>query len=496
MLWRLTQLLPVELDRTVLVMTLLSIGFVGPSFAQSQSTQDQKAVEIKAIPASTLYAPTAMPDRIVLGWDGDPRTSQSVNWRTSTEVAKGVAEVVKADAGPYFAEKAVQIVATTEELKSDLSTAHYHSATFKDLQPGTAYVYRLGDGANWTEWFQFRTAAAKDEPFSFIYFGDAQNDIRSKWSRVIREAYRDAPKSAFLLHAGDLINNAENDMQWGEWFGAGSWLNAMVPNIAVPGNHEIAKATDGTQRLSHHWRPSFTQPTNGPVGLEETCFTFTYHNLRLIALNSNMRQADQVAWLDKTLAENKSQWVVCSFHHPIYSTGKDRDNAELRAMWKPIFDKYKVDLVLTGHDHTYGRTGFSVPPVPTESLEKQAKQNGDGVFTVSARIDDKNVPTGVQSVDSQTGTVYVVSVSGPKMYNHNRQEFMKRVAEDTQLYQVIRIDGGKLVFEARTAVGELYDAFELRKRAGQINELVEIDPEVPQRLRPEVPNSTAAAATK
>lgn len=127
-----------------------------------------------------------------------------------------------------------------------------------------------------------------------------------------------------------------------------------------------------------------------------------------------------------------------------------------------------------------------------EVIEKLARQNKGSVFAVSARVGDENVPTGVQNVDSQTGTVYVVSVSGPKMYQHNRQDFMKRVAEDTQLYQVIHIDGGTLRFEARTAIGELYDAFELRKRSGQINELIEIDPELPQRLRPESPKKSAA----
>jgi acid phosphatase type 7 len=453
--------------------------------ATKESTVPTTIGSVRAVSPAVVYSPTAMPDRIVLGWSGDPRTTQSVNWRTSVEVVKGLAEVVQAEAGPYFPEKATQVSATSEALKTDLSTAHYHSATFKNLLPGTVYAYRVGDGTNWSEWFQFRTATANDEPFSFIYFGDAQNDVRSKWSRVIREAYRDAPKAAFMLHAGDLINTAEVDMEWGEWFGAGAWLNAMIPSIAVPGNHEMAKIENGTRRLSHHWKPSFTQPTNGPVGLDESCFSLTYHNMLIVGLNSNERQAEQAAWLDKLLAANKSQWVVCSFHHPIYSTGKDRDNAELRALWKPIFDKHKVDLVLTGHDHTYGRTGFLVPPVTAEALEKLTRQNGGNLFTVSARVGDENVPVGVQKVDPQTGTVYVVSVSGPKMYNHNRQDFMQRVAEDTQLYQIVHIDGGKLRFEARTAIGELYDAFELRKRDGQVNELIEIDPDVPQRLRPD-----------
>jgi hypothetical protein len=99
-----------------------------------------------------------------------------------------------------------------------------------------------------------------------------------------------------------------------------------------------------------------------------------------------------------------------------------------------------------------------------------------------------NVPTGVQKLDESTGTVYVVSVSGPKMYSLQHASFMKRVAEDTQLYQIISIDGDKLRFEARTAVGDLYDAFELQKQAGEVNKLVEIDPEVPQHVRAVAPD--------
>jgi hypothetical protein len=60
---------------------------------------------------------------------------------------------------------------------------------------------------------------------------------------------------------------------------------------------------------------------------------------------------------------------------------------------------------------------------------------------------------------------------------------MKRLAEDTQLYQIIHIDGDTLRFEARTAVGELYDAFCLKKRVGQINSLEELPPETAERLR-------------
>ena len=192
-----------------------------------------------------------MPDRIVLTWVDDPTTSQAVTWRTSTEVAIGKAELSLATAGPELKTQAKTFEANSVALKTDLNTAHFHTAKFDGLSAKTKYAYRVGDGVNWSEWFHFTTASSESEPFSFIYFGDAQNDVRSKWSRVIREAYRDAPKAKFMIHAGDLINRAESDAEWHEWFGAGAWINAMVPSIPVPGNHEMTKSDSGQRRHFH-----------------------------------------------------------------------------------------------------------------------------------------------------------------------------------------------------------------------------------------------------
>jgi len=69
-----------------------------------------------------------------------------------------------------------------------------------------------------------------------------------------------------------------------------------------------------------------------------------------------------------------------------------------------------------------------------------------------------------------------VSVSGPKMYDITKGDFAKRVAEDTQLYQVIDIDDAQLRFRAFAATGELYDAFTLEKRDGEPNRLREALP--------------------
>lgn len=491
------------------------------------------------------YAPRPIPDRIVLTWSGDTATTQTVTWRTDTSVVRALAEISLAgDNGRDL--KPRPVPARTEHLTSDLSEAAYHSATFTDLIPDTLYAYRVGDGANWSEWFHFRTASREARPFTFIYFGDAQNDIKMHWSRVFRESFRDAPRAAFTLHAGDLINNANRDGQWGEWFGAPAWVNATVPVIATPGNHEhfadgagpeterkwttkdgatldvsisttverdaagkakkttvLARTADGrtatvklgvddliaevdesftkltgyvaadvvgqqpdkrplrdriaqpgVRNISRHWRPSFTFPEQkAPAGLEETCYYIDYQGTRIISLDSNRFQKEQVPWLRAALENNPQRWTIVTFHHPIFSPARNRDNPELRAAWKPLFDEFKVDLVLTGHDHTYARTG-----------------------DISGRGGSINLPEGYnQAYDAKIGTVYVVSVSGPKMYDVTN-DFAIRSAEDTQLYQIIDVDGDEIRYQARTATGRLYDAFSLRKRAGQPNELIETLP--------------------
>ncbi len=431
----------------------LALAFwVAASAASVWGHEGQEHPEPERVSDQEAHRPSAIPDRIVLTWNGDPATSQAVTWRTDLSVRRALAEIAVADDGPLFGFDAKTVVTKTTPLETNLGAAHYHTATFEGLKPKTRYAYRVGDGENWSEWSQFSTASDRPEPFTFIYFGDAQNELKSHWSRVVREAYRDAPKAAFLLHAGDLVDRATNDAAWGEWFYAASHIHRMTPCIATPGNHEYFRAGDGKE-LTRHWRAQFAFPQHGPEGLQGTVYAIDYQGVRIISLNSNERREEQVAWLERMLAENPHGWTVVTFHHPIYSASQGRDNASLRASWQPVFDKYRVDLVLQGHDHTYARTGL---------------------------MTHKNVATGATNFDAEAGTLYVVSVSGPKLYTVDRQPYMRRVAEYTQLYQIITVDGDELRYEARTAVGRLYDAFTLRKRAGQPNQLIDQIPDTPE----------------
>ncbi|WP_160168329.1 phytase [Novipirellula maiorica] len=429
------------------------------------------------VPAGVTFAPSAVPDRIVLTWAGDPTTTQSVTWRTDMSVKKAVLEFAIAEDGPLFVNKTQQTDAKSESLKTDLGLAQYHSVTLTELKPSTKYVYRVGDGVNWSEWAHFVTASEQAEPFSFVYVGDAQNNIKSHWSRLVRQAYADAPRAAFLLHAGDLVNRGNSDGDWGEWFYAQGFIPRSTPCVAVPGNHEQSKVQNEqtgevTRRLTDHWERVFEFPKNGPEGSREAVYFMDYQGVRIVGLNSTGQIEEQAVWLDDVLSNNPQKWTVITFHHPIYSSKRGRDNLELRDLWQPIFDKYKVDLVLNGHDHTYART------------------------RLMAHKSEQNVPAGVRAKSDVSGTVYVVSVSGPKMYDLGREPYMQRVAEDTQLYQIITVDGDELRYVARTAIGRPYDGFTLTKQAGKPNKLVETIPDTPERVRPQEEDTDEVTSVK
>lgn len=393
-----------------------------------------------------MHAPD-YPERVTLTWDGDPATRFVANWHTRAETPAR-AEIARADASPNFREHAAELAGRTETIAALPDSGYFHHVRFTGLDPDTLCAYRVGDGETWSSWYHHRTAATELRPFTFIYLGDAQNEILSLWSRAIRGAYADAAEARFVIHAGDLVNRADAGEEWAEWHEAAGWIFAMVPSVATPGNHEYAKGDDG-RRLSHFWRPTFAFPENGPPGLEETVYHLDFQGVRLISLNSIKPGPEQTAWLEQVLAENPHRWTVVTFHHPLYATKAERDHPALRKAWGPLFARYGVDLVLQGHDHAYGR--------------------------------GQNLPVGERATDAG-GTVYVVSVSGPKMYDVTPGlSWATRTAENTQLYQVIEVEADRLRYRAKTVTGEVYDAFDLLRREGQPNQLVEVTPELGER---------------
>ncbi len=368
--------------------------------------------------------PSAYPDRIILNLGADASRSVGVNWRTDIHQKDGWVQFAKASTGTQFLSQLDSLKSTTTLLNFEEGQALYHSAMIRGLEPGNSYVYRVGNGPYRSEWFQF-TLPAKE--LTFIYFGDAQNDVKNHWSRVIRKSITHNPD--FILHGGDLINRHNRDPEWAEWFAAGSFIHASIPSAMTPGNHEFGK---GVNNLSAHWKAQFSLPENGPDTLTETSYSIHFEDMVLGVLDATMMydskelEKASMQWLDGVFSRSKQKWKVVLVHFPLYSTKANRDNTDLRNALLPVLEKHNVDLILQGHDHSYGRGIMN-------------KNNHDMAF--------------------------VVSNAGPKMYPAGEDKtWMQKKGDFIQNYQVIKINNDQLEYQAFTADGALFDQFVLQKK--------------------------------
>jgi hypothetical protein len=440
--------------RTFLMVLAMAVLVTAMAIAGTRTALSQSSPGL--YPKEEAYKAIPIPDRTILTPTDTPATSQAVTWRTDLSVVTPQAQIAPTAGGPAFKANATTVIAeSSEPVVATLGApAAFHTVRFDGLTPDTDYLYRVGDGINWSEWFGFTTATDGPSPFSFIYYGDAQNDVREHVSRVFRRAFADRPATELIVHAGDLVDIANMDAQWGEWFHAGGWINGMVNSIGTPGNHEYLGPL-----LSPYWRPQFDWPDNGPTGtptadaLAGTVYYVDYQGVRFISLNSNTGAGPegaaawletQAEWLDGVLSDNPNRWTVVTFHHPVFANSPSRDNKPLRDAWLPVLTKHNVDLVLQGHDHSYAR--------------------GNLASGLSAEYD---------------GTVFVVSVSGPKMYDQSDSNWTTNGAEqrkpikNTQLYQLVDVDAGELRYEARTATGEYHDGFRILKAEDGSKKVVE-----------------------
>ncbi|MGY1410283.1 MULTISPECIES: metallophosphoesterase [unclassified Luteimonas] len=417
---------------------LLSALLLVPASAGLAEAPAREVEANTLVPAGVVrYAPSVFPDRIIAVPAQDASTGFAVSWRTGVGVEAPLLEITTAKDSPDQWDGDMpprRLRAQTRTLDAGNGPAHHHRVAVDGLQAGTLYAWRVQGEGTWSPWRQLRTAAPAGTPLEFLYFGDTQNRNASLVTRVMHEALRHAPRADLALFAGDLVSEAVDDDEWGEWFDATLPQSATMLLAPAPGNHEFFEEFEDTPRerrvLGDPWQLHFALPGNGAAGVQATTYWFDYQGIRFAVLDgTSTLDLDagpaQAAWLDTVLAANPHRWSIVLVHQPFHSPRAGRDNRALRRHLQPVVERHRVDLVLQGHDHTYGRRGGGSAKAATPQ--------------------------------------YVVSVAGPKQYRVSEQAraTMSPVAEDTQLFQVLRLQDGRLSYEARTVTGRLYDAFTL-----------------------------------
>jgi len=148
----------------------------------------------------------------------------------------------------------------------------------------------------------------------------------------------------FAVMLGDNLYGSERPSDYAEKFERPykALLDGGVKFYAALGNHD-----DPNQRFYKLFNMN---------GERYYSFKPAQGSVRFFALDSNYMDKAQLTWLEKALSQSDSEWKICFFHHPLYSSGETHgSDTALRDQLEPLFLKYGVDLVLTGHEHFYER---------------------------------------------------------------------------------------------------------------------------------------------
>jgi hypothetical protein len=368
------------------------------------------------------------PDGVCLTWNGDPRSTQAVQWRTAPSVPDGWIEYREGDNGEVVQKEALAATIEDPMVKND-PVNHRFSVALSGLTPGKAYNYRVGSKQKnvWSDWASFTTAPDGPAPFSFVYLGDVQIGF-DYWKNLLASASKRCPDAAFYVVAGDLVNKGPYRDQWDAFFGAMQGILDRRPLVPTLGNHDYGK-----QEVPQRYLDMFTLPENGPKGVPaEHAYSFRYGNAFFVVLDSNLDPEGQAPWLEEQLKGSDAKWKIAIYHHPAYSSSPNRDNPEVREIWGQIFDKYHVDMALQGHDHAYLRTY----PMKAE-----------------------------KRVDPGDGTYYAVTVSGQKYYDQKGGEAAEVLFPKTSTYQILRVSTNPdvLTYRAYDYDGKERDSLTLTK---------------------------------
>jgi 3',5'-cyclic AMP phosphodiesterase CpdA len=85
-------------------------------------------------------------------------------------------------------------------------------------------------------------------------------------------------------------------------------------------------------------------------------YTYARNNVRFFVIDSNYLDPAQLVWLETALKDANEAWRIAYFHHPLYSDGgRHGSEVDLRVRLEPLFVKYGVNVVYSGHDHIYER---------------------------------------------------------------------------------------------------------------------------------------------
>ena len=336
-----------------------------------------------------------------------------------------------------------------DQVKADGVQTREHEVRITGLSPGTRYFYSVGSsttalaGGDADHYFVTAPTVGSARPVRIWAVGDSGTADSN--ARAVRDAYlgyRSSNPTDLFLMLGDNAYNSGRDYEYTQAvFDMYASTTRQTPLWPTIGNHDA--------RTQQVYFDSFTLPTNAEAGGvasgTENYYSFDYANIHFVVLDSQLSDRSSngamLQWLEQDLSSTSQEWIIAFWHHPPYTKGShdsDRESQliDMRENALPILEQYGVDLVLTGHSHSYERSyllnghyGYSNSLTSSMKIDSgSGDPDTDGAYR---KTDDKGA---VYIVAGSSGKTSGGSLDHPAMYvSMNRLGSMAIDVNDKQL---------------------------------------------------------------
>ena len=377
----------------------------------------------------------------------------------------------------------------------DAALTTEHQIALTGLTPSTTYYYSVGTSAETlagdaTHTFLTAPPVATSTPTRIWVLGDS--GAANAFAAAVRDAYLAWPGAAqtnLWLMLGDNAYDHGTDAEYQaavfDMYPAMLRRSVLWPTL---GNHDTAQSSTAPPTLPYF--AMFSLPTAGEAGGEasgtEKYYSFDYGNIHFICLDSmtsdRSTAGPMLTWLESDLAATAQQWIIAFWHHPPYSKGSHNSDletelAEMRTNALPILEEYGVDLVLSGHSHSYERSYLIDSHYGTSStfISSMKKDGGSGRPEETGAY---NKPTA--GLAPHEGAVYAVAGSSSRISGGVLNHPAMFISLNYYGSMVLDVNGGRLDALFLRENGIVEDSFTIIKG--------------PPATPPEAPSTLSASA--
>ncbi len=359
-----------------------------------------------------------------------------------------------------------------------------HEIKLTGLLPNTKYYYTVGsslkniqgDDKNY-----FTTSLTTGSNASFTVWATGDFGKITTGQAGVKSAYLNYGKRAnFWIWLGDNAYESGTTAEYNSTvFNQYPDIFKNTPVYPAPGNHDYANAgylSVSALGTNFPYFNFFTVPTQAQAGgvasNSKKYYSYDFGNTHFISLDSygalNNNTSAMYTWLQNDLLNNTSKFKVAYFHHPPYSMGTHNSDTEtamidIRTNICTLLESYDVDLVLSGHSHTYER-----------SILMHGNFGLENSISPAMKIDTSsgNNPFYSKSLPGGTGTVYAVcgisGKGGPGQTVQGSWPHAAMYSYSQSLYGslILEINGDTLSSKLLTSTGSVFDQFKIVKSNG------------------------------